>query len=98
MISISRICSSSAKRYALLPYLLLCPLWERLPRQIAAIVLKARSDQSKARYDYIRDLTNLRARAGTLSAQDIGEIDGWMQRSASIREGNEWTSIDTKPD
>ena len=61
-------------------------------------LLRARSDQSKARYDYIRDLTNLRARAGTLSAQDIGEIDGWMQRSASIREGKEWTSMDTKPD
>ena len=41
---------------------------------------KARSDQSKARYDYIRDLTNLRVRAGALTNQDIEEIDGWMVR------------------
>jgi outer membrane protein len=42
-------------------------------------LFKARSDQSKARYDYIRDLTNLRVRAGALSAQDIEEINGWME-------------------
>lgn len=44
-------------------------------------LLKARSDQSKARYDYIRELTNLRMRAGALTMQDIAEMDGWMQRS-----------------
>ena len=45
-------------------------------------LFKARSDQSKARYDYIRDLTALRVRAGALSAKDIEEIDGWMLPSA----------------
>ena len=41
-------------------------------------LFKARSDQSKARYDYIRDVTTLRVRAGALSLQNIEEIDGWM--------------------
>ncbi len=43
-------------------------------------LFKARSDQSKARYDYIRNLTTLRVRAGALTSQDIEEIDGWMAR------------------
>jgi len=41
-------------------------------------LFKARSDQSKARYDYIRDLTLLRVRAGSLGVQDVEEIDRWM--------------------
>jgi outer membrane protein len=49
-------------------------------------LLKARSDQSRARYDYIRDLTNLRARAGTLSTKDIEEVDGWMLRPPRAQE------------
>jgi len=44
-------------------------------------LFKSRSDRSKARYGYIRDLTTLRARAGTLSMSDIEEIDGWMAAS-----------------
>jgi outer membrane protein len=44
------------------------------------LLLKSRSDQSKARYDYIRGLTTLRVHAGTLSIKDIEEIDGWMTR------------------
>jgi outer membrane protein len=44
------------------------------------LLLKSRSDQSKARYDYIRGLTTLRVHAGTLSIKDIEEIDGWMAR------------------
>ena len=40
---------------------------------------KAKSEQSKARYDYIRNLTTLRARAGTLARRDIEEVDTWMQ-------------------
>lgn len=44
-------------------------------------LFKSRSDLSKARYDYIRDLTTLRSRAGTLSMRDIEEIDGWMAAS-----------------
>lgn len=41
---------------------------------------KARSDQSKARYDYIRDLTTLRMHGGALSRAHIEEIDSWMAR------------------
>jgi outer membrane protein len=44
------------------------------------LLLKSRSDQSKARYDYIRGLTTLRVHAGTLSMRDIEEIDSWMVR------------------
>jgi outer membrane protein len=43
-------------------------------------LVKARSDQSKARYDYIRDLTVLRVHVGALTRQHIEEIDGWMVR------------------
>jgi outer membrane protein len=45
------------------------------------LLLKSRSDQSKARYDYIRGLTTLRVHAGTLSLRDIEEIDSWMART-----------------
>ena len=41
---------------------------------------RSRSEQSKARYDFIRDMTNLRIQAGALTPQDIEEIDGWMAR------------------
>lgn len=44
-------------------------------------LFKSRSDRSKARYGYIRDLTTLRSRAGILSMGDIEEIDGWMATS-----------------
>lgn len=46
------------------------------------LLRKSRSDQSKARYDYIRGLTILRVHAGTLSMRDIEEINGWMAREA----------------
>lgn len=46
------------------------------------LLLKSRSEQSKARYDYIRGLTTLRVHAGTLSQRDIEEIDSWMARPA----------------
>lgn len=49
-------------------------------------LFKARSDQSKARYDYIRDLTTLRMRAGVLTMREIEEIDGWMSRAGPVRE------------
>jgi hypothetical protein len=39
---------------------------------------KARSDQSKARYDYIRDLTILAAHVGEPMRPHIEEVDGWM--------------------
>jgi outer membrane protein len=38
-------------------------------------LFRSRSDNSKARYDYLRSLTGLRIRAGTLTAADIEEID-----------------------
>ncbi len=46
-------------------------------------LFRSRSDQSKARYDYIRDLTLLRIRAGALRESDVEEIDGWMLNSAT---------------
>ena len=43
-------------------------------------LFKSRSDQFKARYDYIRDITALRVRAGRLTDEDIEEMDRWMAR------------------
>lgn len=43
-------------------------------------LLKARSDQFKARYDYIRDLTSLRIQAGSLKDEDVAEINSWMKK------------------
>ena len=43
-------------------------------------LFRSRSDQFKARYDYIRDFTTLRVRAGRLTDQDIEEVDRWMAR------------------
>jgi outer membrane protein len=50
------------------------------------LLLKSRSEQSRARYDYIRGLTTLRVHAGTLSQQDIVEMDGWMVRQGQARD------------
>ena len=44
--------------------------------------LKARFEQAQARYDYIRALTALRLWAGTLSRQDIEDLNGWLGRTA----------------
>jgi outer membrane protein len=41
-------------------------------------LVEARSAESKARYDYIRDLTMLRAHVGGLERSHIEEIDGWL--------------------
>lgn len=46
---------------------------------------KSRSDQSKARYDHIRDLTLLRVRAGSLTQQFIEELDAWMAKGTTRR-------------
>lgn len=43
--------------------------------------LKARTERSKARYDYIRALVGLRIRAGSLNDQDIEDISRWMEGS-----------------
>ena len=41
-------------------------------------LLRARVDQAKARYDYLRDLIGLRLRAGRLGAIDVAEFNGWL--------------------
>ncbi|MGH8510293.1 MAG: TolC family protein, partial [Gammaproteobacteria bacterium] len=41
-------------------------------------LLKARVEQAKARYDYIRGLAALQVRAGGLSMPVMEEINGWM--------------------
>ncbi len=44
-------------------------------------LFRSRSDQSRARYDFIRAHTSLRVLAGVLVPRDIEEIDGWMAGS-----------------
>ena len=44
-------------------------------------LLRARYDQSKARYDFIREMTKLNMRAGVLTRSDVVEIDRWMEHS-----------------
>ena len=39
---------------------------------------KARSEESKARYDYLRDLTILKGYAGQSTRQHVEEIDAWF--------------------
>jgi outer membrane protein len=44
-------------------------------------LVKARSGHSKARYDYVRDLTVLRVQGGALNRANIEEIDSWLART-----------------
>ena len=41
-------------------------------------LLRARVDQAKARYDYLRDLIILRMRAGKLQRVDMEEFNQWL--------------------
>ncbi len=41
-------------------------------------LLRARSDQSRARYNYLRDLIALRIRGGVLSETDVAEFNRWF--------------------
>lgn len=41
-------------------------------------LLRARADQGKARYDYLRDLIGLRLRAGNFSERDAAEFNDWF--------------------
>lgn len=41
-------------------------------------LLRARVDQSKARYDYLRDLIGLTARSGKLSEAEVTEFNRWL--------------------
>jgi outer membrane protein len=43
-------------------------------------LMKARSDYSRARYDYIRDQSVLRVQSGAMSRINIEEIDSWLAR------------------
>jgi outer membrane protein len=43
-------------------------------------LFRSRSDHAKARYDYLRDLTGLKIRAGSLALADVEEIDRLMLR------------------
>ncbi len=45
-------------------------------------LLRARFDQSKARYDFIRAMATLKVRAGNLSDGDVLRIDSWMRNAA----------------
>jgi outer membrane protein len=42
-------------------------------------LLKARADQAKARYDYIRDVVALQVRSGEVGQGDIARWDGWFE-------------------
>ena len=41
-------------------------------------LLRARSDQSRARYNYLRDLIALRIRGGVLTEADVAEFNRWF--------------------
>jgi outer membrane protein len=41
-------------------------------------LLRARTDQSRARYNYLRDLIELRIRAGVLTEADVAEFNRWF--------------------
>jgi outer membrane protein len=43
-------------------------------------LLKSRFEQAQARYDYIRALVSLRLWGGSLSYQDIKDINGWLAK------------------
>jgi outer membrane protein len=45
-------------------------------------LLKARFEQSKARYDYIRALVALRLWAGSLTQDDMQDLNGWLAADA----------------
>lgn len=50
-------------------------------------LFKSRTEQYKARYDYIRALIELRIRAGALREDDIQELDAWLdgrQRASDV--------------
>ena len=44
-------------------------------------LLKARADQSKARYDYLRDVVALKIRSGEVADTDIAQWDRWFDSS-----------------
>lgn len=41
-------------------------------------LLRARADQAKARYDYLRDLIGLRLRAGNFTEQEVRSFNDWL--------------------
>ena len=53
-------------------------------------LLRSRVDQSKARYDYLRDLIGLRMRAGALSESDVIEFNRWLAPRAESVSFRDW--------
>lgn len=52
-------------------------------------LLRSRVDQSRARYDYLRDLIGLRMRAGALSESDVIEFNRWLSpRAESVSQSD----------
>lgn len=47
-------------------------------------LVKSRSAQSKARYDYLRDLTSLRIRAGRFGSDDIEQLNRWLLEPSAV--------------
>ncbi len=43
------------------------------------VVFEAQRDYSRSRYDYLLDTLRLKRSAGTLSADDLLQIDGWLE-------------------
>jgi outer membrane protein len=53
-------------------------------------LLRSRVDQSKARYDYLRDLIGLRMRAGSLSESDVIEFNRWLAPRGESVSRTDW--------
>lgn len=51
-------------------------------------LLRARVDQARARYDYLRDLVALRMRAGQLDLAAIREFNSWLQAPAAVEKNH----------
>ena len=43
-------------------------------------VFRARRDYAAARYSYILNILQLKQAAGTLSPDDLTEVNGWLQK------------------
>jgi len=46
-------------------------------------LFKSRTQQAKARYDYIRSLVALRLQVGSIAQTDVEEINGWMAAASA---------------
>ena len=46
---------------------------------------QAKSDYTKAQYDYIQDMLQLRYDAGTLGVEDLRRVDGWLKQRVTFK-------------